>query len=90
MQGSIWDIPKNEQLWNQLQGSLDISEKINLIKYDSLLVMGMGGSGIAGDVLKLISNSISQKDIYVRKTYSIPNQIMSRKPLFIYILFRQY
>ena len=85
MQGSVWDIPKNEQLWNQLQGSLDISEKINLIKYDSLLVMGMGGSGIAGDVLKLISNSISQKDIYVRKTYSIPNQIMSRKPFCLFI-----
>ena len=25
----IWDIPENEQLWNQLKGNLDISEKIN-------------------------------------------------------------
>ena len=81
----IWDIPENEQLWNQLKGSLDISEKINTIKYDTLLVMGMGGSGIAGDVLKLISNSVSKKEILVRKTYSIPEQILSRKPFCLFI-----
>ena len=81
----IWDIPENEQLWNQLKGSLDISEKINTIKYDTLLVMGMGGSGIAGDVLKLISSSVSKKDIFVRKTYSIPEQILSRKPFCLFI-----
>ena len=85
MNRDIWDIPKNEQLWNQLQGSLDTSEKINTIKYDTLLVMGMGGSGIAGDVLKLISNSVSKKDIFVRKTYSIPEQILSRKPFCLFI-----
>ena len=85
MNRDIWDIPKNEQLWNQLQGSLDTSEKINTIKYDTLLVMGMGGSGIAGDVLKLISNSVSKKDIIVRKTYSIPEQILSRKPFCLFI-----
>ena len=81
----IWDIPENEQLWNQLKGNLDISEKINTIKYDTLLVMGMGGSGIAGDVLKLISNSVSKKEILVRKTYSIPEQILSRKPFCLFI-----
>ena len=81
----IWDIPDNEQLWNQLKGSLDISGKINGIKYDTLLIMGMGGSGIAGDVLKLISNSVSKKDIFVRKTYSIPEQILSRKPFCLFI-----
>ena len=81
----ISDIPENEQLWNQLKGNLDISEKINTIKYDTLLVMGMGGSGIAGDVLKLISNSVSKKEILVRKTYSIPEQILSRKPFCLFI-----
>ena len=85
MNRDIWDIPKNEQLWNQLKGSLDTSEKINTIKYDTLLVMGMGGSGIAGDVLKLISNSVSKKEILVRKTYSIPEQILSRKPFCLFI-----
>ena len=73
------------QLWNQLSDGLEVSEEINSIKYDSLLVMGMGGSGIAGDVLKLTSNSVSQKEIYVRKTYSIPEHIINSKPFCLFI-----
>jgi hypothetical protein len=44
------------ELGNQVQEELHTSDEINLISYDSLLIMGMGGSGVSGDVLKLLSN----------------------------------
>ena len=43
-------------LRSQITEELEYSKGIESIKYESLLVMGMGGSGIAGDVLKLVSN----------------------------------
>ena len=47
--------------------------------------MGMGGSGIAGDVMKILSNEISDKNIIVRKDYSIPKQIINLRPLCLFI-----
>ena len=41
------------ELGNQVQEELEFSENIDSIQYDSLLIMGMGGSGVAGDVLSL-------------------------------------
>ena len=45
------------ELGNQLREKLISSNNISSISYESLLIMGMGGSGVAGDVLKLFSNS---------------------------------
>ena len=41
-------------LGNQLKTDLEISEGFTSIDYDRMLIVGMGGSGVAGDVLKLI------------------------------------
>ena len=47
--------------------------------------MGLGGSGVAGDVMKLLSNEISDKNIFVQKDYSIPKQVKKFKPLCLFI-----
>ena len=62
------------ELGNQVQEELEFSENIDSIQYDSLLIMGMGGSGVSGDVLSLLSNEVSSKKITVRKSYSIPKK----------------
>ena len=73
------------ELGNQVQEELEFSENIDSIQYDLLLIMGMGGSGVSGDVLSLISNEVSSKKITVRKTYSIPKKIMEVKPFCLFI-----
>ena len=73
------------ELGNQVQEKLEFSENIDSIQYDSLLIMGMGGSGVSGDVLSLLSNEVSSKKITVRKSYSIPKKIMEVKPFCLFI-----
>ena len=73
------------ELGNQTQEELEFSENIDSIQYDSLLIMGMGGSGVSGDVLSLLSNEVSSKKITVRKSYSIPKKIMEVKPFCLFI-----
>ena len=73
------------ELGNQVQEELEFSENIDSIQYDSLLIMGMGGSGVSGDVLSLLSNEVSSKKITVRKSYSVPKKIMEVKPFCLFI-----
>ena len=73
------------ELGNQTKEELQYSKNIDSIMYDSLLVMGMGGSGVAGDVLSLLSKEISSKNIIVRKSYSIPKKIIELKPFCLFI-----
>ena len=58
-------------LGNQLSTDLVKSDNFPKFDYDRILVVGMGGSGVAGDVLKLILNKYSSLDIEVHKTYNI-------------------
>ena len=73
------------ELGNQVQEELEFSENIDSIQYDSLFIMGMGGSGVSGDVLSLLSNEVSSKKITVRKSYSIPKKIIEVKPFCLFI-----
>jgi len=73
------------ELGNQTKEEIQYSKNIDSIMYESLLVMGMGGSGVAGDVLSLLSNEISSKNIIVRKSYSIPKKIIELKPYCLFI-----
>ena len=73
------------ELGNQVQEELHTSDEINLISYDSLLIMGMGGSGVSGDVLKLLSNLASSTEVNVVKNYSIPSHLISKKPFCLFI-----
>ena len=68
-------------LKNQIISDLEYSSNLEKISYENLLIMGMGGSGVAGDVMKILSNEISDKNIFVQKDYSIPKQVKKFKPL---------
>jgi hypothetical protein len=79
------------ELGNQVQEKLETSPGINSITYESLLVMGMGGSGVSGDVLKLLSDSVTSTDVTVIKNYNIPNNLIEKKTiLFIHFILRQH
>ena len=73
------------ELGNQLREKLISSNNISSISYESLLIMGMGGSGVAGDVLKLFSNSQVSTEITVIKNYSIPKNLIEKKPFCLFI-----
>ncbi len=73
------------ELGNQTKEELECSNNIDSIEYDSLLVMGMGGSGVAGDVLSLLSNQVSSKNIIVRKSYSVPKKLIENNPFCLFI-----
>ena len=72
-------------LKNQIISKLEFSRNLENFSHDNLLIMGMGGSGVAGDVMKVLSNEISDKNIIVRKDYSIPKQIINLRPLCLFI-----
>ncbi len=73
------------ELGNQVNEDLEYSKYLDSISYDSLLIMGMGGSGVAGDVLRLLSDETTSKDVIVRKTYSIPEKLILKKPFCLFI-----
>tara|TARA_B100000941_G_scaffold170726_1_gene121635 strand:+ start:2428 stop:3423 length:996 start_codon:yes stop_codon:yes gene_type:complete len=72
-------------LKNQIISDLESSSNLEKISYENLLIMGMGGSGVAGDVMKVLSNEISDKNITVLKDYSIPKQVIKLSPLCLFI-----
>ena len=73
------------ELGNQVNEELEYSKNLDSINYDCLLIMGMGGSGVAGDVYNLLSNETTSKNVIVRKTYSIPQKLISKKPFCLFI-----
>ena len=72
-------------LKNQIISDLESSSNLEKISYENLLIMGMGGSGVAGDVMKVLSNEVSDKNIIVHKDYSIPKQFLKFRPLCLFI-----
>ena len=72
-------------LGNQLKKDLETSNDFVVDSYKDLLIIGMGGSGVAGDVLKLVLNETTQINVEVRKTYGIPRTIAERRPKCLFI-----
>ena len=72
-------------LGNQLKKELETSTDFVVDSYDDLLIVGMGGSGVAGDVLKLILNETSQINVEVRKAYGIPEVVADKRPKCLFI-----
>ena len=72
-------------LGNQLKKDLETSADFEVQSYKDLLIVGMGGSGVSGDVLKLVLNETSQINVEVRKTYGIPQVTAERKPKCLFI-----
>ena len=72
-------------LGNQLKKDLETSNDFEVDSYKDLLIIGMGGSGVAGVVLKLVLNETTQINVEVRKTYGIPRTIAERRPKCLFI-----
>tara|TARA_B100000927_G_scaffold112233_1_gene90596 strand:+ start:361 stop:1356 length:996 start_codon:yes stop_codon:yes gene_type:complete len=72
-------------LGNQLKKELETSTDFLIDSYSDLLIVGMGGSGVAGDVLKLILNETTQINVEVRKAYGIPEVIAHKRPKCLFI-----
>ena len=72
-------------LGNQLKKELETSTDFVIDSYNDLLIVGMGGSGVAGDVLKLVLNETSQINVEVRKAYGIPEVVANRRPKCLFI-----
>jgi len=72
-------------LGNQLKKELETSTDFVNDSYKDLLIVGMGGSGVAGDVLKLVMNETTQTNVEVRKAYGIPQVIADRNPKCLFI-----
>ena len=72
-------------LGNQIKTDLEVSQGFTSIDYDRILIVGMGGSGVAGDVLKLILNKHTNIDVEVRKTYNLTKNHSSTRPFCLFI-----
>ena len=72
-------------LGNQLKKELETSTEFVVDSYKDLLIVGMGGSGVAGDVLKLVMNETTPINVEVRKEYGIPKVTADRKPKCLFI-----
>ena len=72
-------------LGNQLKTDLDTSEGFTSVDYEKIVIVGMGGSGVAGDVLKLILNQYTNIDVEVRKTYNLTKTQIAARPFCLFI-----
>ena len=72
-------------LGNQLKKELETSTEFAVDSYKDLLIVGMGGSGVAGDVLKLVMNETTPINVEVRKAYGISKVTADRKPKCLFI-----
>jgi len=62
-------------------------QKIKGKKFDAVVIIGMGGSGLTGDVLKFIKDDIGLSvPVFVSKDYILP-RLEVKKPLFIFSSF---
>ena len=72
-------------LGNQLKTDLDTSEGFTSVDYEKIVIVGMGGSGVAGDVLKLILDQYTNIDVEVRKTYNLTKTQIAARPFCLFI-----
>ena len=72
-------------LGNQLKKDLETSTDFVVDSYTDLLIVGMGGSGVAGDVLKFVLSETTQINVEVKKSYGIQKVIADRMPKCLFI-----
>ena len=73
MFGAIWDFPEN------LSDAFELGESIMLkqdyIGIKSVVIAGMGGSAIGGDVVSVLEKDIINVPIIIIRGYSVPNWV---------------
>ena len=71
---AVESLPEQVAAAQQTAADLDLSAVANA-EHRSVLVLGMGGSGIAGDMLRAVAGAVSPLPIAVSKGYSVPRYV---------------
>lgn len=72
---SINDLPDQiETCWQQMQKFAILT---HYVKTDKILILGMGGSAIGGDLIASLALSYSKVPIFIHRDYEIPNFVDS-------------
>ena len=81
---SIWNFPEN------IKDAIDIGDSlIPRNSYDNIqniIVAGMGGSAIGGDVVSVLESSNIKIPFMVCRDYSLPNWVNKKKHLIIVLI----
>ncbi|MBT3179351.1 MAG: bifunctional phosphoglucose/phosphomannose isomerase [Candidatus Marinimicrobia bacterium] len=73
MYGSIWEFPEN--LTDAIQLGNNISLKHSYNEIQNIVIAGMGGSAIGGDVVSILEKDNLNIPIIVCRGYSLPNWV---------------
>ena len=73
MFGAIWDFPKN--LVDALKLGNEITLSQSYINIQNVVVAGMGGSAIGGDVVSILEKDNLDIPFVVCRGYSLPNWV---------------
>ena len=76
----IWSVTRGlpEQLDQAVAAALEVTDLPSLDQIDHVVVMGMGGSGIAGDVVRAVAGPMMPVPVVVSKGYPCPGFVTSR------------
>ncbi|HEX9682779.1 MAG TPA: bifunctional phosphoglucose/phosphomannose isomerase [Acidimicrobiales bacterium] len=70
MWDATWDLP--EQMERAVEASYDVPDLPTLPDIEHVVVLGMGGSGVAGDVLTATAGPFIPVPVVVSKSYNVP------------------
>jgi glucose/mannose-6-phosphate isomerase len=81
---SMWSLAAGlpEQIADALDAGLSVEDPADGDRIDSVAVLGMGGSGIAGDVLAAAASSTCPVPVGVVKSYDLPRWVGPRTLVF--------
>ena len=73
MFSAIWDFPENLSEAHKLGENIKLEQDYNGI--NSIVVAGMGGSAIGGDVVSVIEKDCINVPFFICRGYSVPNWV---------------
>jgi glucose/mannose-6-phosphate isomerase len=79
--GAVAGLPEQLDAAHKVMGSVDLGSLPAADAIDSIVVLGMGGSGVAGDVRAAVASSLPVP-VAVRKQYRIPAHVGQRTLVF--------
>jgi len=80
MIGAVYNLP--EQIESAMEISYGLELKIEKVDINKVLVLGMGGSAIGGDVLKSVAFDDAKVPVLVNRDYSLPNFVDEKTLVF--------
>lgn len=75
---AVAGLPEQLAAAHEAAGELDASQLPDADEIDNIVVLGMGGSGVAGDVLAAVTDPVLSVPVTVRKQYHLPGFVGPR------------